>query len=245
MEWAVLAAAGLAAGAINAVAGGGGLIIFPTLVALGLPPVAANVTNSVAVFPGYLPAVAAFRGELVGQRHLRALLPTLVVGALAGCALLLLTPARVFALAAPVLVLAAAVVIGFGDRIAAARTAAPHPAAAHVAVGLTAVYGGYFGAAVGLLLIAVLGLTTAATLHRVNAWKAVFQAVIACVTVLVFALFGPVDWRLVAVLAPATVAGGYLGARAARALPVRPLRAVIVAFGTVAAAALLVAELRR
>ncbi|GGJ84385.1 UPF0721 transmembrane protein [Pilimelia anulata] len=245
MEWVVMAVAALAAGAINAVAGGGGLVLFPTMIALGSPPITANVTNSVALFPGYLPAIASGRAELVGQTHLRRLVPTVVAGTLAGCALLLLTPAAAFALAAPILVLAATAAIALQDRLRALSTRTPHPAAAHVALFLTAVYGGYFGAAVGLLLIAVLALTTVESLHRINVGKAVFQAVIAAVTVVVFAVFGPVNWVHVAVLAPAGTLGGYLGARVARVLPVRVLRVAIVIFGTVAGLALLVDRIGR
>ncbi|GGK19734.1 UPF0721 transmembrane protein [Pilimelia terevasa] len=245
MEWVVLVVAGVAAGAVNAVAGGGSLITFPMLVALGVPPVAANVSNSVAVLPGYLPAIAASRDELAGQARLVRLLPALVVGTLAGCALLLSTPARAFAWSAPVLMLAATAAIAFQDRIRRLSSAVPHPAAAQVAVGLTAVYGGYFGAAVGLVLIAVLGLTAAEPLHRVNAGKAVFQAVIAAVAVAVFAVWGPVNWAVVAAVAPATVVGGYLGVRAARVLPARVLRVAIVVCGTAAGLGLLAGQLGR
>jgi uncharacterized membrane protein YfcA len=249
-EVLLLLAAGLAAGTVNAVAGGGSLVTFPTLVAIGLPPVAANVSNSVAVFPGYLASVFGSRADLVGQRsRLRGLIPTAIVGTGIGCLLLLVTPARTFELIVPFLVLAAAGMLAFQERL---RGLVGHPhdmsprrqaVALHAMVGLGSVYGGYFGAALGVMLVAALALVLAERLTVVNALKNVFSAVVGLVTVVVFALFGPVNWATVAVLTPATLIGGYLGARLARRLPARVLRAVIVTFGTVIGIVLLIRAL--
>ena len=246
----LLLLAGLAAGSVNAVAGGGSLVTFPTLVAVGLAPVPANVSNSVAVFPGYLASVFGSRADLAGQaRRLRALLPTAVVGTAAGCALLLLTPARAFELVVPFLVLAAAGLLAFQERL---RALVGHPRemtprrqawALHAMVGLGSVYGGYFGAALGVMLVAALALVLDERLAVVNALKNAFSAVVGLVTLLVFALFGPVNWAAVAVLTPATLIGGYVGARVARRLPGRVLRAVIVTFGTVIGVVLLIRAL--
>ncbi|HEX8630681.1 MAG TPA: sulfite exporter TauE/SafE family protein [Catenuloplanes sp.] len=248
---AVLVAAGLGAGTVNAIAGGGSLISFPTLIAVGLPPVAANVTNSVAVCPGYLSSVVGSRADLGGQRgRLRAVLPTAVVGGVGGCGLLLATPARAFELVVPFLVLAAAAVLAFQERL---RRLVGHPRTmsdrrrmlslqAMVLVG--AVYGGYFGAALGVMLVAALALVLDEALNRVNALKNVLSGVVGLVTVAVFTLFGPVNWAAVLVLAPATVVGGYAGARLARRLPARVLRAVIVVVGTVIGLLLLVRAVR-
>lgn len=234
----LLLAAGLAAGSVNAVAGGGSLVTFPTLVAVGLAPVPANVTNSVAVVPGYAASVFGSRADLRGQgRRLRALLPVAVVGSTAGCALLLLTPGRAFELVVPFLVLAAAALLAFQERlrglVGQPREMTPRrqAVALQAMVGLGAVYGGYFGAALGVMLVAALALVLDERLAVVSALKNVISAVVGLVTVVVFALFGPVNWAAVAVLTPATLVGGYVGARVARRLPAGVLRAVIVAFG--------------
>ncbi|MEH0986355.1 sulfite exporter TauE/SafE family protein [Micromonospora sp. CPCC 205556] len=236
---ALLLAAGLAAGTVNAVAGGGSLITFPALIAVGLPPVPANVTNSVSVCPGYLASVAGSRADLPPARRLATLVPTTIVGTVLGCLLLLATPARAFELVVPFLVLGATAVLAFQDPL---RRLVGHPrdlsprrrtvsVQAMVAVG--AVYGGYFGAALGVMLVAGLALVLDATLARVSAVKNLLSAVVGLTTVTVFALFGPVNWAAVAVVAPATLVGGYAGARLVRRLPPVVLRTLIVVFGTV------------
>ena len=245
---AALLAAGLAAGTVNAIAGGGSLITFPTLVATGLAPIPANVTNSIAVCPGYVASVVGSRKDLAGQGGLAlGLMPTTLVAAGLGCALLLLTPARAFDLIVPFLVLGAAALLAFQERI---KEMVGHPhktrkVALHVLAGLGAVYGGYFGAALGVMLVAALGLVLDESLARVGALKNAISAVVGLGTAVVFGLFGPVDWVSVAVLVPATVAGGYLGAHLARRLPARVLRAVIVVIGAVVGAVLLVRALRQ
>ncbi|GAB1645825.1 sulfite exporter TauE/SafE family protein [Krasilnikovia sp. MM14-A1259] len=235
----LLVAAGLAAGMINAIAGGGSLITFPSLLAAGLAPVAANVTNSVAVCPGYVSSVVGSRADLTGQGHrLRAMVPTCLLGAAGGCALLLATPARAFELVVPFLVLGAAATLAFQSRL---RALVGHPRALsprrravtlQVVVFVGSVYGGYFGAALGVMLVAALALVLDETLNRINALKNVLSASIGLVTIVVFAIFGPVHWGAVLTVAPATIVGGYAGARLARRLPAAVLRAVIVSFGT-------------
>jgi uncharacterized membrane protein YfcA len=288
-EVGLLLAAGLAAGGVNAVAGGGSLVTFPTLVAVGLPPVAANVTNSIAVSPGYLAAVAGSRADLPGQRgRLLRLLPTAAAGSAAGCALLLVTPARAFELVVPFLVLAASASLALRDRLHGLiasgdkdnstpghkdnsahdykdsstrghkdnskndkgeardhdknhdRDDSAGGARLHVMVGLCALYGGYFGAALGVMLVAVLSVVLGETLPRVSAIKNVISAVVGLVTVAAFAAFGPVHWTAVAVVAPAALVGGYAGARLARRLPPRLWRAGIVTFGVAIGLLLLV-----
>ncbi|XVU27174.1 sulfite exporter TauE/SafE family protein [Actinoplanes sp. CA-054009] len=236
----LLVAAGLAAGAVNAIAGGGSLITFPTLIAVGLPSVAANVTNSISVFPGYVSSVAGSRADLAGQSHrLRAIVPAAVLGAAAGCALLLLTPARAFELIVPFLVLGAAATLAFQQRLRGLvghpRHLSPRRAALTLqgVVFVGAVYGGYFGAALGVMYVAALALILDESLNRINALKNVLSAVVGLMTLLVFAFFAPVNWAAVLALAPATVVGGYLGAKLARRLPAPVLRALIVTFGTV------------
>jgi uncharacterized protein len=238
----LLLVAGLAAGTVNAIAGGGSLITFPALLAVGLPPKPANFTNSVAVCPGYLASVYGSRTDLAELAHGRRrsvylLLPTTAAGTLVGCLLLKATPAGAFEAIVPFLVIGAAAVLAFQQRL---RSVVGHPAemsdrrrtiSLHAMVGLGSVYGGYFGAALGVMLVAGLGLVLDETMARVTALKNIVSAVVGVVTVLVFALIGQVDWAAVGVVAPATLVGGYVGARVARRLPGAVLRAIIVTFG--------------
>lgn len=232
-----LLAAGLVSGAVNAVAGGGSLLVFPALLAVGFPPLAANVTNSVAQWPGYVGVVAGARHELPGQRRrLVATSSVAVFGSALGCVLLLVLPGSVFDAVVPVLVLLASALLGLQPWlkrwIAAPEAGRPDRMPVLLpAVFLAAVYGGYFGGALGVILIATLSLCAGDDLKRLNAAKAVLSLVIATVTVVIFALRAPVDWRAVALLAPATLIGGYLGARLARRLPENVLRASVVVLG--------------
>jgi uncharacterized protein len=235
----LLIAAGVAflAGGINSIAGGGSLILFPTLVALGLPTVAANVTNSVAQWPGYLGGIVGFRDELVGQRpRIIRFGAVAALGGLTGSVLLLTTPSSAFDVVVPVLVLLASLLLAVQPlltkrlRTAGESGAGHDPAWIYVALFFATVYGGYFGGALGVILVGVLGLA----LHRLklaNALKSVLSAVTATVTVVVFGLFGPVDWAVVGVAAPASLVGGFLGARIASRIPSTPLRVIIVVFG--------------
>ena len=239
----LLLAAGVAfvAGAINSIAGGGSLILFPTLVALGMGTVAANVTNSVSQWPGYLGGVAGFRAEYTGQR--RRLIRFSVVAALGGTTgsvLLLTTPSQAFDVVVPVLVLLASLLLAVQPFLTRQLThdedGAPRrdPAWLYVALFLATVYGGYFGGALGVILVGVLGIA----LHRLklaNALKSVLSVVTASVTIVIFGLFGPVDWNVVAVAAPASLLGGFVGARIANRIPTTPLRIFIVTFGVAVA----------
>ena len=233
-------AAGVAfvAGVVNSVAGGGSLILFPTLVALGLGTVAANVTNSVAQWPGYLGGILGFRAEYAGQRGrlLRFGLVALL-GGVAGSVLLLTTPSEAFDVVVPVLVLLASLLLAVQPlmtsrlrRTADGRPAGRDPAWLYLALFLATAYGGYFGGALGVILVGVLGIG----LHRLklaNALKSALSAVTATVTLVVFGLFGDVHWDVVAVAAPASLVGGFLGARIATRIPATPLRITIVGFG--------------
>jgi hypothetical protein len=236
----LLIVAGFAAGGVNAIAGGGSLITFPSLIATGLPSVDANVTNSVSVFPGYVSSVFGSRADLVGQgRRVRRILPAAVVGSALGCGLLLVTPGRVFEIIVPFLVLGAAATLAFQERLRGLVGHPRHMSARRAAVTLQvvvfvgAIYGGYFGAALGVMYVAALALILDEPLKRINALKNTLSATVGFVTVIVFGLFGPVHWGAVLTLAPATIAGGYAGARLARRLPARVLKAIIVTFGTI------------
>ncbi len=235
----LLIAAGVAflAGGINSIAGGGSLILFPTLVALGLGTVPANVTNSVAQWPGYLGGVFGFRDEYAGQRgRLVRFSVVAVLGGVAGSVLLLTTPSEAFDVVVPVLVLLASLLLAVQPlltkrlRQAESEAGRRDPAWLYVALFLATVYGGYFGGALGVILVGVLGLG----LHRLklaNAMKSAISLVTATVTVVVFGIFGPVQWLVVAVAAPASLVGGFLGAKVATRIPSTPLRVLIVAFG--------------
>ena len=239
-----LAGAGFLGGGVNAVAGGGSLIVFPALVATGFGTLAANVTNSVALWPGYLGGVVGFRAELVGQRErLVPLAVAAVAGSAVGCTLLLVTPARAFDLVVPFLVLLASLLLAAQPRVS--RLVGPpgedrrdSRRVLYPVVTAAAIYGGYFGGALGVILLGVLALTVPDTLRRLNALKAVLSLTVATVTVLAFGLFGPVDWVAVAVVAPASLLGGFAGARVARRLNDRVLRRCVVVFGLVVAALL-------
>src|SRR3954469_12419020 len=235
----LLIAAGVAfmAGVINSIAGGGSLLLFPTLVALGLPTVSANVTNSVAQWPGYLGGVAGFRAEYVGQRgRLIRFGAVAVLGGIAGCVLLLTTPTSAFDIVVPILVLLASLLLAVQPFVTKRLRKAEDvgrtrdPVWVYVALFFATVYGGYFGGALGVILVGVLGLA----LHRLklaNALKSALSAITATVTLVIFGLFGPVHWLVVAVAAPASLVGGFLGARVATRIPSTPLRILIVTFG--------------
>jgi len=233
----IAAAVAFVAGGINSIAGGGSLILFPTLVALGLGTVAANVTNSVSQWPGYIGGIFGFRSEYKGQRpRLIRLGIVAVLGGITGSELLLTTPSSAFDVVVPILVLLASLLLAVqpllnkklrqGEDVGQTRD----PVWLYIALFFATVYGGYFGGALGVILVGVLGLA----LHRLklaNALKSALSAVTASVTVVIFGLFGPVDWAVVAVAAPASLIGGYLGAHIATRIPARPLRIFIVTFG--------------
>jgi hypothetical protein len=241
-----LLVAGQLSGAVNAVAGGGSLLVFPALLAVGFPPLAANVTNSVAQWPGYVGVLAGARHELPGQGRRIALTSMVaVVGSAVGCVLLLVLPDSVFDAVVPVLVLLASALLGLQPRvkrwIGTPEAGRPDRNAALLpAVFLAAIYGGYFGGALGVILIATLSLCAGDELRRLNATKAALSLVIASVTVVIFAIGAPVDWAAAALLAPTTLVGGYLGARLARRLPENVLRAAVVLLGVAVGIYLLV-----
>jgi uncharacterized membrane protein YfcA len=236
----LLGGAGFAAGAVNAAAGGGSLITFPALVAAGFPPITANVTNSIAVLPGYVGGSLAYRPELAGQgRRIRALGVTSALGAAAGAALLLLSPASLFEAIVPWLILAACALLAVQPR--AAQIAARHRhrpgsgAVLHAVLALAAVYGGYFGAGLGIMLIAILAVFLDDDIQRLNALKGLLSLVVALVAAVGFVLFGPVAWTAALVIGAASLVGGWLGVSAVRRLPSTALRWTIIAYGVTVA----------
>jgi uncharacterized membrane protein YfcA len=241
---ALLTAAGFGAGAVNAVAGGGSLISFPALLAAGYPSVAANVTNSVALLPGYLGGSVAYRRELAGQRaRIRALAPTAAVGAAAGAALLLVSPAGVFDAIVPWLILGACLLLALAPRASAMaerhRERGRSGVTLHAGLFAATLYGGYFGAGLGIVMLALLGLLLPDDLQRVNALKGVLSLLVAAVSAVGFAIFGPIAWDAALIVGVASLLGGVAGVRVARRLPAPVLRGVVIVYGVAVAIALL------
>ena len=237
--WAALAifAAGLAAGTINVIVGSGSLITFPTLLALGYPPVLANVSNNVGLVPGSASAVVAYRRELVGQRsRVVQLGAASMTGALTGAVLLLALPSSVFKAAIPALVLLAAVLMAIQPRVStwlAARGERDVHGGAPLLVGvfLTGIYGGYFGAAQGVILISLLAIFIDDDLQRLNGTKNSLALIVNGVAAIVFIVSTHVSWSVVALIAVGSTIGGQLGGHYGRRLPAEVLRVCIVVVG--------------
>jgi uncharacterized membrane protein YfcA len=234
----VLFGAGTLAGVASTVASLASVVSYPVLLALGLPPVTANVTNTIAlVFTG-AGAAAGSRQELAGQgRLIRRLSPLAVLGGAVGAALLLLTPASAFEAVAPVLIGAASLLLIVQPKIRGmtARPGGEHSWPLRGALAAVAVYVGYFGAAAGILLLAVLTAMLDQPLARVNAVKNVLNGFANAVAAVAFALFGPVRWAAVAPLAAGFLAGGWIGPALVRRIPAQALRIVIGVGGVVLA----------
>ncbi len=236
-DLALLVVAGVVSGVVNAVAGGGSLLLFPALLAVGFSPLAANVTNSVTQAAGSAGLALGSRRELRGQRgRVLSTAGVAAAGSLVGSLLLLVLPAEVFTAVVPALVALASVLLGVQPWLAR-WVGEPEPGAPDrrvillPAVFLGAIYGGYFGGALGVILIAVLALTAHDDLHRLNAVKGVLGLIITSVSVVVFAIGAPVDWLVVALLAPVNLVGGFLGAKLAGRLPAPVLRVAVVVVG--------------
>ncbi len=248
-EFLIILLAGIGAGTVNTVVGSGSLITFPTLVALGYPPLLANVSNNVGLVPGGASGVYGYRRELVGQRtRLRRLIPASMLGALTGATLLLLLPSSLFDKVVVVLICIALVLVvvqpALSRRLAARRAAGPDAhrdatLAVEVPVALASVYGGYFGAAQGIILISILGVMIDDHLQRLNACKNVLTSAVNAVAAAVFILATDIDWKVVAAIAVGSVIGGQIGARYGRRLNPSALRAVIVVVGIIAVVRLL------
>lgn len=255
----LLIAAGFAAGTVNALAGGGSLISFPALLGAGLGSVSANVTNTVALWPGYLGGALGGRRDLGRiRRELTVLAPISVVGAVGGAILLLDTPHALFSVLVPWLILTGTLLFAFQPRVArwvkarekagaerdpAAASAAARPGGGpglRIGVFLASVYGAYFGAGLGVILLAVLGVFLPLPQRELNAAKNSLSLSINTIALVAFALFGPVDWSAVPVMALASLAGGYAGSRAARRMPPVVLRGLVIILGLLLTAKLFV-----
>ncbi|GAB2700595.1 sulfite exporter TauE/SafE family protein [Nocardia thraciensis] len=249
LEQLAVFGAGIAAGCINTIVGSGTLITFPVLLALGYPPVTANVSNTIGLVPGGLSGVVGYRRELAGQRdRLLRLGAASLLGGAAGAILLLKLPAEAFKAIVPVLIIAALVLVVVQPRLSRwvrRRREADGSAPEHgglllwLAVLATGVYGGYFGAAQGVLLIGLLGIFVHEELQRLNAVKNFLALLVNALSALIFIFIADVAWQVVALIAVGSIIGGQLGATVGRRMPPAVLRGVIVVVGIIAVVRLL------
>lgn len=241
--------AGIVAGTVNTVVGSGSLLTFPTLVAFGYSPLVANVSNTLGLVPGSVSGALGYRRELAGQRdRLKRLGAVSVAGGLLGAGLLLLLPSASFERVVPYLILVACVLVVVQPRLSAVmiRRAATQPDRSRphvlldVGVFATAIYGGYFGAAQGVILVALLGIFVEDHLQRLNAAKNVLAGLVNGVAAILFVIFAPIAWLPAGLLAAGSTIGGQIGAKAGRRLPPDLLRVLIVVVGTAVAIKLFV-----
>lgn len=258
MNWVdsvIIIAAGFAAGAINTIVGAGSLITYPVLVFLGVPPVVANISNTIGLSPGSISGAWAYRSELLGQRtRMWRLVPVTLTGAIIGAVLLIMLPSSTFKIVVPFLILISSILVGiqpwlFSRRGKRSRTAqktailgstpvsrtepiAPTRwAPLMISVFLASVYGGYFSAAQGVILLGLLGLFMTDDVQRQNALKNLLQAVVNVVAAIFFIALGGVSWYLVALLALGSLLGAPAGAYLAKRVPAKLFRIGIVVFG--------------
>jgi uncharacterized membrane protein YfcA len=232
--------AAFAAGAVNALAGGGTLITFPTLVAIGIPEVAANITNTVSLCPGFLGGTLAQREDLRGQRRrILLLIPAGIAGGIFGGILLIFVSAETFRIIVPFLILFAALLLAVQDRVrewivnntAGAKTGDDETKRAVLPLGLAAVYGGYFGAGLSVIILSVLGLFVSDTITRLNALKQCLAFSSNLAAAVFFLFSGLVVWPVAIVMAAASLAGGAAGGRFAGRINPDTLRRTVVVIG--------------
>ncbi len=239
VEGAVLAASAFAAGIVNAVAGGGTLITFPALIATGVPPVAANATNTVALFPGQLASSVAYRSHIAEEKHrARVLSVPSLLGGILGAILLLELPEKTFAIVVPWLILFACVVLALQTqlkRIVASVRHANHPAALWMAQLLIAIYGGYFGAGIGILMLAAMGVMLPSSIQHANALKVLFSLLINGIAAVIFLVHGAVHYPEAILMAAASIVGGLAGTVLAKRLPPAGMRGFAICVGLYAA----------
>ncbi|MGW4033572.1 sulfite exporter TauE/SafE family protein [Streptomyces sp. NPDC004838] len=251
--WEMLAvfAAGISAGTINTIVGSGTLITFPVLLATGLPPVTATVSNALGLVPGAISGTIGYRAELKGQRgRVLRLSVVAAIGGVTGAVLLLQLPSTAFETIVPILVTLALVLVILQPRISKAvqrrraRKGTPaHPDGGPLLVTgllLSSVYGGYFTAAQGIIYMSLMGMLIDDTMQRLNAVKNILAAVVNSIAAIFFLFVADFDWTAVLLIAVGSTIGGQLGAKVGRKLPPTALRAIIVAVGTVAVVQLLV-----
>lgn len=237
---ALLVVAAFIAGAMNAVAGGGSFFTFPALIAVGLDAKMANATNTVAVWPGSIASVGAFRNELRSQREaVRLLSGVSLLGGLAGAVLLMVTPSRVFNILLPYLMLGATLLFAFSPRInqllrsrEGHGDASPQSRYRSIALqGIIAIYGGYFGAGIGILMMATLALMGLEDIHEINALKTFLATLINGIAVVIFVCAHMVVWHYALIMAVASILGGYGGAALSKRVPPHFVRIFVVIVG--------------
>ncbi|MCF3641301.1 sulfite exporter TauE/SafE family protein [Rhizobium sp. TRM95111] len=229
-----LFAAGFLSGVVNAIAGGGTFLTFGAMTLVGLPPIVANATSSITQFPGYVTSVLAYRDEIRSDwREARLLGALSLVGGLAGALLLLSLSNPSFRALVPWLLLGATLIFAAGPYLKPKRLSPEKPIAPLGLAGqfVTAIYGGFFGAGMGIMTLAVLGLTKGGDYHRLNALKNFLAVVVAAMAIVVFASGNVVGWPQAAVMIPAGALGGYCGVWAARRVPQPVIRGLVVAVG--------------
>jgi uncharacterized membrane protein YfcA len=246
LEAIIVVVAGVFAGAINTVVGSGTLVTFPVLLAVGYPPVVANVSNSLGLVPGSLSGAWGYRRELRGQANrIKRLLPASMLGAVVGAILLVTLPAKAFSAIVPVLIVIALILVVFQpwlNRKLAERQGERHEhggVTLWIGTFLAGVYGGYFGAAQGVLMMGLMGVLMDEDLQRMNALKNVLTAFVNLVAGILFIFIAHVAWLPVVLLAAGSVVGGQIGAKIGRKLPPAALRGIIVVVGVVAIVKLL------
>jgi uncharacterized protein len=240
IDLVLLFLAAIGAGCVNALAGGGSIFTFPVLVAVGVPPVTANVTNTIALCPGYLGGVLAQKKDLANQEgRLLALLPVAALGGIVGAWLLTRTSNEGFRSLIPVLVLGACLLLALQDRIRAMlrrRSARIGLAWAIPAVFLAAIYGGFFGVALSVMFLAMIGLAIADTLTRLNALKQAMSLACNIAAALYFAIGATVVWSAAGVMAVGALLGGWAGGRVAGRVQEPTLRLIVITVGLIVAA---------
>jgi len=237
--WLLIGIAGVGAGAINSMVGSGTLITFPTLIAFGIPPITANVSNNLGLVPGALAAFKATRHELLGVKsRLPQLLGWSAAGSVLGALAVLHFPAKSFSAIVPFLILFGValmllqpVIIKFHANIRTDRASLP----VRIAIFFTGVYGGYFGAAQGVILIGILSAFAGESLRRANAVKNALAGTANLVAGIFFALFAPVNWAVVLVISIGSTVGAWLGSKYGRRISINVYRAIICTVGLIAA----------
>ncbi|WP_137136865.1 sulfite exporter TauE/SafE family protein [Rhizobium sp. FKY42] len=231
----LLFVSGFLSGAVNAIAGGGTFLTFGALTLAGLPPISANATSSIVQFPGYVTSTLAYKTELMKRwRSAVALTIISAVGGLTGALTLLALDNPSFRAMVPWLLAAATAIFAAGPLLKPKASAERTGTSLSSAIGqfLTAIYGGFFGAGMGIMMLAVLGLTTGGSYHHLNALKNLLAMVIAAVAIIVFVGGGVVGWAQAVIMIPAGAAGGYAGVWLARRVPQTIMRMLVVAVGT-------------
>jgi uncharacterized membrane protein YfcA len=246
IEAIAILAAGLAAGTVNTIVGSGSLITFPTLLAFGYSPVLANVSNTVGLVPGSLSGAIGYRRELAGQRgRMIRLGLAAAIGGLSGALLLLALPATTFQRIVPILILGSVVLIAIQPRLSRAMgdrrvAGVEHTVPLVITLYLTGIYGGYFGAGQGVIMMALLGVFLPDDLQRLNGLKNFLAVLINGVAAVLFIFLSPIAWPAAILLAIGATIGGQVGAIVGRRLPATALRVAIIVVGTVVGVRLLI-----